>query len=211
MVTGKRIPNSQGKLTDFGNFRDQDWYSAGNHKPYYREYPPKSQRGGYDQYNVDINGNRYSKSGSRGSSYHRSSRDSYGRYGDPYSSNQMSYYDNQYSSQSKDPLYHKGSSYLGGTDKNYNQYSSSRYASDYLGGDSSYRRYGDDSRSPMGRHRSYSNNNRSDMMSWKDPSHDRRRRKDHYYGGDRELPSTPVLGRRHSWDAYDENGYSRGN
>lgn len=213
MLTGKRLPNAQGKVVDLSNFRDQDWYSPGKGEPYYREYPPRDQRLGYD-----INGNRYNQSGT---TYQQGGiRDPYGgqytavkttdALGRQLSLGEYGY-DTQPSNQLRDGFYN----YQSATDKNYNQ--SSRYGSNMYRDDLSYprdRRFTDDLRnpaSPFGRYRNHNNNNKNDP-GWRDPSQDRRRRReqDRYYVGDRELPPTPNMTRRHSWDAYDESGYARG-
>ena len=68
MITGKRLPNAQGELPDISNFRDQDWYTPEKGE-YYREYPPRDLRSGFD-----INGNHYSHGSA---SYPRSSYDQF--------------------------------------------------------------------------------------------------------------------------------------
>ncbi|KAF2359362.1 C2 domain [Trinorchestia longiramus] len=207
MITGKRLPDAHGKVPDLSTFRDQDWYSPGKGDMYYREFPPRDQRLGYD-----INGNRYSQNVV---TYQPTSRDPFGQYSNLKSADPM---DRQLSmvaydktqGQLRDSFYNVAAS-----NKNYNHnqnygnnWTESRY--DCSGRD---RRYGDDllnQTSPFIRHRNH-NNNKNDL-SWRDPYQDRRHRRDtdRYCTGDRELPSTPNMIRRHSWDAHDESGYSRG-
>lgn len=215
MLTGKRLPDAQGKVPDLSNFRDQDWYSPGKGDMYYREYPPRDQGLSYD-----INGNRYCQNVV---TYQPTSRDPFGQYANH---------------KPADPLDRHGSLSAYGIDKahgqysisatgnkNYNQnvgYGANNWQRDVYGVDNRYdnttrdRRYGDDMRnpsSPFGRYRNL-NNNKNDL-SWRDPYQDRRRRRDHDrylsgQSGDRELPATPYMLRRHSWDAYDESGFVRG-
>ena len=197
MLSGKRLPNSSGKLTDFKNFRDQDWFSFGKTDSYCREYPSRDQKFTYDQYKTDINGNKYNQSLAMQSG----NRDQYSQYG-------SASYNTQYSNYNRDGYYNHQTGVYGGstlTDPNYNQ--TGRY-NNYYRDDYGSSRRNDDSRYSSSRHR-----NKNEMLSsWRDPSTDRRRRREHdrYITGDRELPPTPpVLGRRHSWDTHG-NGYGRG-
>ena len=207
MITGKRLPNLHGKLEDLSTFRDQDWYSPGKCEPYYREYPPRKRTLSYDQYKTDINGNRYS----------HGSRDNYNqiRGSSSRTNDFLAYgYNDQYSYGAKNYSYgYHSSSFPNMTDKNYNQNSrlSNLYNEDPTT-DLDLRRISDFTRSPSSRYRNH-NNNRNDRGA-RDLSWDGRRRRDqdrYQYGGERELPLTPVLGRRHSWDTHEDSHFGRGN
>ncbi|XP_047739944.1 uncharacterized protein LOC125178991 [Hyalella azteca] len=214
ILTGKRLPDAHGKVPDFSTFRDQDWYYPGKDQ-YYREFPPRDHKLGYD-----INGNRNTPQNVV--TYQPTSRDPFGQYSNLKPADPLDRQFGYEKGQLRDSFYN-----VNQTNKNY--YHNSNYGSGWqrdsvFGPDTRYDygnrdgRYGEDLRNSTSGYSQYRNhNNNKNSLSRMDPYQDHRlhgsrsrREVDRYWNGDRELPSTTNMIRRHSWDVHDESGHGKG-